>query len=176
MAPFRPCISKTNSTLIDNAEDLNIVMPIYNSLEYSQHYYMTSGSLCNYYEDEIDDVNDNASDGNLFKYKTKKNMKYIRKIWKWRRCKSITNANFKCWSHYSSQISWISLDLPLINREIELVLSWTKGCLLIEQNNNITGVNFVIFRKYKARTQNNLKEQFLGKNIDLKYQHNQKTM
>ena len=72
MAPFRPCISKTNSTLIDNAEDLNIVMPIYNSLEYSQHYYMTSGSLCNYYEDEIDDVNDNASDGNLFKYKTKK--------------------------------------------------------------------------------------------------------
>ena len=77
IAPFRPCISKTNSTLIDNAEDLNIVMPIYNSF-----YYMTSGSLWNYYEDEIDDVIDNASDGNLFKYKTKIVGKCIRKTWK----------------------------------------------------------------------------------------------
>ena len=34
-APFRSCITKTNSTLIDNAEDLNIVMPNYNPLEYS---------------------------------------------------------------------------------------------------------------------------------------------
>ena len=32
----------------------------------------------------------------------------------------------------------------LINCEIELDLSWTKECVLIEQNNNITGVNFVI--------------------------------
>ena len=32
----------------------------------------------------------------------------------------------------------------------------------------------MIFRKYKARTKKNLKEQLLGKNINLKYQHNQK--
>ena len=32
----------------------------------------------------------------------------------------------------------------MINCEIELDLSWTKNCVLIEQNNNITGVNFVI--------------------------------
>ena len=44
-APFRSCISKINSTLIDNAEDLDIVMPMYNLLEYSQNYSMTSGSL-----------------------------------------------------------------------------------------------------------------------------------
>ena len=35
-APFRSCISKINSTLIDNAEDLDRVMPMYNLLEYSQ--------------------------------------------------------------------------------------------------------------------------------------------
>ena len=44
-------------------KDLDIVMPIYNLLEYSQNYSMTSESLWNYYRDEIDDVYDNASDG-----------------------------------------------------------------------------------------------------------------
>ena len=39
---------------------------------------------------------------------------------------------------------WKSLDLPLINCETELHLTWTKDCILIEQHNNITGVNFVI--------------------------------
>ena len=39
---------------------------------------------------------------------------------------------------------WRSLDLSLINCEIELDLLWTKDCVLIEQNNNITGVNFVV--------------------------------
>ena len=41
-APFRSCISKINSKLIDNAEDLDIVMPMYSLLEYSQNYSMTS--------------------------------------------------------------------------------------------------------------------------------------
>ena len=62
-APFRSCISKINSTLIGNAEDLDIAMPMYNLLEYSQNDSMTSGSLWNFYRDEIDDVDDNASDG-----------------------------------------------------------------------------------------------------------------
>ena len=43
-APFKSCISKINRILIDNAEDLDIVMPMYNMLEYSQNYSMTSGS------------------------------------------------------------------------------------------------------------------------------------
>ena len=69
-ALFRDGISKINNILIENAEDLDIVMPMYNLLEYSQSYSMTSGSLWNYYRDEID-VDDNASDGKSFKYKTK---------------------------------------------------------------------------------------------------------
>ena len=69
--PFRSCISEINSTLIGIAEDLETVMPMYNLLEYSQNYSMTSGSLWNYYGDEIDDVDDNASDCKSFEYKTK---------------------------------------------------------------------------------------------------------
>ena len=57
--------------MIDNAEDLDIAMSMYNLLEYGRNYSMTSGSLWNYYRDEIDVINDNASDGRLFTYKTK---------------------------------------------------------------------------------------------------------
>ena len=43
-SPFRLCISKTNSTLTDNGKDFDIVNPMYDLLEYSQNYSMTSGS------------------------------------------------------------------------------------------------------------------------------------
>ena len=43
--PFRSCITKINSTLTDNAEDLDMVMSIYYLLEYSQNYSVTSESL-----------------------------------------------------------------------------------------------------------------------------------
>ena len=63
-APFRSCVSKINSTFIDNAEDLDIVMPMYNLLEYSDNYTMT-GSLWNYYRDEVkDDKNENDNSNN----------------------------------------------------------------------------------------------------------------
>ena len=59
-APFRSCILKMNNTFIDNAEDLDIVMPSCDLLEYSDNYSMTSGSLCNYYRDEqSDSANEN---------------------------------------------------------------------------------------------------------------------
>ena len=48
--------------MIDEAEDLGIVMPMYNLLEYSQNYSMTSERLWKYYRDEIKD-DDNTSDG-----------------------------------------------------------------------------------------------------------------
>ena len=56
-------MSKTNNISIDNAEDLDIAMPIYNLLEYSDNYSLTSESLWNYYRDEInDDANKNVND------------------------------------------------------------------------------------------------------------------
>ena len=55
-APFIWCISKINGELVENAEDLDIVMPMYNFLEYSKNYEKTSGSLFNYYRDELSEI------------------------------------------------------------------------------------------------------------------------
>ena len=49
-------MSKNNSALIDNAENLDIVMSIFNLLEYSQNSSMTLGSLWNCYRDKINDI------------------------------------------------------------------------------------------------------------------------
>ena len=51
-APFINCTLKINGVKIDNAEDLDVVMPMYNLLEYSKNYRKTKGSLWNYYRDE----------------------------------------------------------------------------------------------------------------------------
>ena len=47
-APFTNCISKINNTQIDNAEYIDIVMPMYNLIEYSDNYSKTSASLWQY--------------------------------------------------------------------------------------------------------------------------------
>ena len=64
-APFRSCILKINNTFIDNAEALDVVMPMDNLLAYSDNYCTTSGNLWNYYRDEvIDDANENNDANN----------------------------------------------------------------------------------------------------------------
>ena len=50
-APFTNCISEINNTQIDNAKDIDIVMPMYNLIEYSDNYSKTSGSLWQYCKD-----------------------------------------------------------------------------------------------------------------------------
>ena len=67
-APFTKCISRINNTEIDNAKDIDIVMPAYNLIEYSDDYLKTSGSLWPYYKD---DPNDNLANSKLFKSKVK---------------------------------------------------------------------------------------------------------
>ena len=57
--PLINCISKINSIKIDNAEDLDVEMPMYNLLEYSKNYRNTTGSLWNYYRDEPNSSIDN---------------------------------------------------------------------------------------------------------------------
>ena len=75
-APFKSCISKINNTLIGSAEDLDIVMPMYNLLECSGNFSMTSGSLWNYHRDEVNDsaneVDDNDNMINNSKIATSK--------------------------------------------------------------------------------------------------------
>ena len=77
-APFRSCISKINNTFIDKAEDLDIVMPMYNLLQYCDNYSMTLVSLWNYYRDERNNdanifrINNNkTARSKYFEYKTK---------------------------------------------------------------------------------------------------------
>ena len=48
-APFTNCISEINNTEIDNAKDIDVVMPMYNLLEYSNNYSKTFGNLWQYY-------------------------------------------------------------------------------------------------------------------------------
>ena len=77
-APFVSCITRINGELIEDADDLDIVMPMYNLLEYSKNYRKTIGSLYNYYIDELSDDADDNNFGNIkvvnsntFKYKNK---------------------------------------------------------------------------------------------------------
>ena len=50
-APFTNCISEINNMQIGNAEDIDIVMPMYNLTEYSDNYAKTTGSLWQYCKD-----------------------------------------------------------------------------------------------------------------------------
>ena len=50
-ALFVSCITRINNKLIEDVDDLDIVMPMYNLLEYSKTYRKTIGSLYNYYRD-----------------------------------------------------------------------------------------------------------------------------
>ena len=51
-APSTKCISKINETEIDNTQDIDIAMPMYNLIEYSDNHSKTSGSFWQYYKDE----------------------------------------------------------------------------------------------------------------------------
>ena len=77
-APFISCITRINRELIEDADDLDIVMPMYNLLQYSKNYKKTVGSLYNYHRDELSNDNDNNNFDNIkvvnsetFKYKNK---------------------------------------------------------------------------------------------------------
>ena len=80
-APFTNCISEINNTQIDNAKDIDIVMPMYNLIEYNDNYAKTTGSLWQYCKD-IPARNDNQivifAEDNLtdsFNFKAKTHVK-----------------------------------------------------------------------------------------------------
>ena len=72
-APFTSCISKINNTFIDNVEYLDVVIPMYNLIEYSKNYLKTSGSLWNYYRDE---TNSGAEEGVDYSIKNSNSFDY----------------------------------------------------------------------------------------------------
>ena len=73
-APFTKCITKIDGTTIDDAEDLDLVMPAYNLIEYSSNCFETTENLWLYSKDEATNSNDdiaNSNDFKSFKYKAK---------------------------------------------------------------------------------------------------------
>ena len=130
--PFISCVSKINGELVENAEDLDIVIPMYNFLEYSKNYEKTSGSLFHYYRDEPNEAevaNDNGAisisirNSKSFDYKTKIVGTLAANVLE----KEVTIAiPLKYLGNF-----WRSLDIPLINCEITLILSWYKECVLV---------------------------------------------
>ena len=118
-APFTKCISRINNTDIDNAHDNDTVMPMYNLIEYSDNYSKTSGSLWQYYKG---DPNNNLTDSDSFKSKVKITGN------------TPNNGNTKdveiiVASKYLSKF-WRTLEMPLINCEVNLILTWSKDCVI----------------------------------------------
>ena len=95
-APFVSCISKINNTLIYNAEDLDIVMPMYNLLEYCKNYGKTTGSFWNYYRDEANEESTGGANG-------------VIKYWIW------DSKSFDYKANIVGTLQDNNTDMPLIN-------------------------------------------------------------
>ena len=121
-APFIKCISKINNAEVDNAEDLDIVMPMYSLLECGENYVKTSASLCQYYKDE---PNDNIADSksSIFKSSITDNTNNA----------GIANVKIVVPIKYLSKF-WTTLRMPLINCEVTLDLIWSENCVICEAN------------------------------------------
>ena len=126
-APFINCISKINGVQIDNAKDLDVVMPMYNLLEYSKNYRKTTGSLWNYYRDEPS--NPLSSNSESFKYKTSitGNTEAGYDTDRIDENKTEVVILLKHLSNF-----WRTLNTPLINSKIELILAWSINCALAD--------------------------------------------
>ena len=111
-APFINCILKINGVKTDNAEDLDVVMPMNNLLEYTKNYRKLTGSLWNYYRDESS--NPLCSNSESFKYKASIAGKTPQNN------DSLTNANVVIRLKHLCNF-WRSLNIPLINWEVKLI-------------------------------------------------------
>ena len=132
-ATFFSWVSKINGELVENAEDLDIVMPMYNLLEYSKNYEKTSGFLFNCYRDEPKEhtigvgnnaINISIRNSKPFDYKTE----IIGSLDAGEDEKEDVTIAIPL--KYLGNF-WRSLDIPLINCEITLILSWYKECVLV---------------------------------------------
>ena len=139
-APFVSCITRINGELNEDADDLDIVMSMYNLLEYSKNYRKTIGSLYSYYRDEIsDDADDNnfdnikADNSNTFKYKNK----ITGNTYNVDAGAQGYDVNKNGTQEVELAIPlkylgnfWRALNIPLISCEVSLELKWDKNCVI----------------------------------------------
>ena len=131
-APFTNCINEINNTQIDNAKDIDIVMPMYNLIEYSDNYAKTTGSLWQYCKDiPALNANDEITEftaGNLtnsFNFKSK--------ITGQTGDDGTKNVEIMVPLKYLSNF-WRTLEMHLINCKVSLILTWSTTCVLIATN------------------------------------------
>ena len=129
-APFTNCISKINNTQIDNTEYTDIVIPIYNLIEYSDNYSKTSGSLWQYYKD-MPAVNNNGNIVHFTSTNTTDSFKFKTNITvQTNDDGEINEVEIMVPLKYLSNL-WKTLEMPLIICEIELILKWSENCVVI---------------------------------------------
>ena len=118
-APLIKCISRINNKDIDNAQNIDNVMQMYNLIEYSDKYSKTSGSLWQYHKD---DPNDNMVQFESFKSK-------IKITGKTPADGNTRDVEIMVPLKYLSNF-WRTLEMPLVNCEVELILAWSENCVI----------------------------------------------
>ena len=153
-APFILCITRINNELIEDPDDLDIVMPMYDLLEYSKNYRKTIGSLYNYYRDELNDdanlnnfANNNVVSSNSFQYKNKiigNTYNVDSTIVPAAGGARVANPNYDANNSGEKNVElaipleylgnfWRALNIPLISCEVSLELKWNKNCVITSQ-------------------------------------------
>ena len=113
-------MSEINNTQIDNAKDIDVVMPMYNLIEYSDNYSKTSGNLWQYYVDMSA-----ATVPNSESFKSKIRIKRETPA-----TGNVKDVKISVPLKYLSDF-WRSLEVPLINCEINLILTWSKNFVIL---------------------------------------------
>ena len=111
--PFTECITKINNTQIDHSENLDLTMPMYNMLEYSENYAKTSGLLYRFSRDDGADI-----DVNNQSFTSKKVGQIVADAFAANTPDSI-NVQLRVPLKYLSNF-WRVLEMPLINCEVNL--------------------------------------------------------
>ena len=133
-APFTKCNLEINDEHVDTAENLDIVMPMHNLIEYSDNYQDSSATLYQYKRDEPPEanaINDLTTDtSSSFKYKVELlgNPVVVGNV-------ARRNVKVVVPLKYLSNF-FRSLELPRINCKIKLNLTWKKECVLSNQAGN----------------------------------------
>ena len=120
-APLTKCNLEINDEHVDKAESLDIVMPMYNLIEYSDNYQDSSATLYQYKRDEPPDLTANNSDSFKYKIKLLGNPVVANNV-------ARRNVKVVVPLKYLSNF-FRSLEMPLINCKIKLNLTWKKECV-----------------------------------------------
>ena len=124
--PFRTCDITINYEHVEKAEDLVIVMPMYNLLEYSDNYQHSTGSLYQFKRDEPPDDNANvANDTTSLVYKSK--------LLSGTDDNNVNNVKLVVPLKYVSSF-FRSLEMLLVNSKFDLELTWHKDCIISSVN------------------------------------------